>query len=265
MESRRVLVGGDTLSVAVRKGTPTVLLLHGLAGHGAEWSAVVDCLDSSIGVINPDQRAHGRSWQLGAVNVDRSNYVSNAADLVEQFAVGPIVAVGHSMGGIVATLLAHKRPDLVSQLVLIECGMSAMDADQLAGLEAWFGTWPEVFADEVEALEFFGSDTPATRAWIQGLRADSGGLRRRFEPAAMVETMRQLAATSRWREWSEIDVPMTLIRASLSSLSDSDVNWMLSRRPSTRMVLVDGSGHDVHLDRPEKVAAVLRGSLGACS
>ncbi len=238
-----------------------MLLIHGLAGHGGEWAQVIEHLDSSVGIINPDQRAHGATWALGTVGVHCSSYISDVEELAVRFATGPVVVVGQSMGGIVATLLAHRRPDLVAGLVLIEAGMSALTADELAGLKAWFDRWPEVFVDEAEAAEFFGVGAPSTKAWVEGLEAGPRGLSRRFDAEAMIETMEQLTSRSRWREWSELEVPTILVRAERSLLDDNDVERMLSLSKATEVVVVDDSGHDAHLDQPERVAEIVRSHL----
>ena len=259
---RLTVTGGDAkLSVVVRTGDPTVLFLHGLAGHGGEWDRVIDCLDPGVGIINPDQRAHGATWALGTVGVEGAGFVDDAEHLLERFASGGAVVVGQSMGGIVATLLAHRRPDLVASLVLVEAGMSALTADGLAGVEAWFARWPEVFVDEADATEFFGLDAASTAAWVAGLEVGPHGLARRFDVEAMVEVMMQLAVPSRWREWSELDVPSSVVRAERSFIDDDEMERMRRARPDIEVVRVDDSGHDVHLDQPERVAATVQRRL----
>lgn len=261
MERQIVTVGEEVLSVDVRVGRPTVLLLHGLAGYGGEWVSVIEHLGAGVGIVCPDQRAHGATWALGTDAVDRASYVGDAEKLVERFSPDPVVVVGQSMGGIVATLLAHKRPDLVAGLVLVEAGMSALTPADLTDLEAWFDRWPECFVDEVEAAEFFGAYAASTRAWVDGLEPGPNGLSRRFDAVAMIETMNQLGSLGRWREWSELAAPTTLIRAERSFLDDDEVSRMIALRPETEVVVVDDSGHDVHLDGPRRVAEAVRSHL----
>lgn len=233
------------------------MFLHGLAGHGGEWKPVCGLIDDSVGVIAPDQRGHGESWAGVDVEVDRSAYVGDAVGLIEQFAPGRVIVVGQSMGGLVGVYLAASRPDLVEHLVLIEAGIRPMAEADLKTLEAWLNRWPERFASEEEAAQFFGSDIPSTPAWVDGLARTPDGLLRRFDPETMLLAMRALAGTSRAQEWIEISAPTTLLRASNSVLPDVEVDEMVAARPNTQVIEVEHSGHDVHLDQPERVATVL--------
>ena len=42
-------------------------------------------------------------------------------------------------------------------------------------------------------------------------------------------------------------------------ISDRDIADMLAARPGVDLVDIEDSGHDVHLDQPARVAAVLTG------
>jgi pimeloyl-ACP methyl ester carboxylesterase len=67
--------------------------------------------------------------------------VQHAEDCAEVVAASggvPLVVVGHSMGGFVATVLAARRPDLVRGIVLVDGGLPFPAADEaatLAGLQ----------------------------------------------------------------------------------------------------------------------------------
>jgi len=261
----------DNLHISVRQGDPTILFLHGLAGHHGEWRPVIGQLDAAIGVIAPDQRAHGRSFtgasnegasiegtsiEGTSIDVSRDAYVQDAADMIMDLGTDAIV-VGQSMGGVVSTLLAAEAPDLVRHLVLIEAGMDAMTDEDLDGLRNWFDSWPQPFADRKAASEFFGADAPSTPAWVDGLEKTADGLMARFDPSQMVDTMRSLASKSRHELFAKIEVPITLIRAQDSTISDEDVARMLEAQPQMGVTEIAESGHDVHLDQPELVAMAI--------
>jgi pimeloyl-ACP methyl ester carboxylesterase len=257
MRPERVQIGGDAFHLHARAGQPQMVLLHGLAGHGGEWAAVANELDAAIGLVCPDLRGHGDTWLLGTSSTVRSAFVEDVIGLIEMSDAPTVTLVGQSMGGIIATLVAHARPDLVTHLVLIEAGMGSMHEDDLSRLEAWFGHWPEVFADEAEASRFFGADAPSTPAWVAGLRRTAAGLERRFDPDELLRAMGSLATTDRWSEWSELVMPTTIVTASTSVLQDPEVTQMLTSGPATERIIIEDSGHDAHLDQPASVARVL--------
>jgi len=250
------------LNVRGRPGSPTVLFLHGLAGHGGEWIPVIEHLDAAAGVIAPDQRAHGASFHpTQTCDLGREAFVADGIRLIEAFADEPIVVVGQSMGGIAALLIAHARPDLVKHLVLVEAGISAMTEDDLAGLRQWFESWPQSFADADEAMDFFGRDAPSTPAWVSGLERSAHGLTARFRIEEMMEAIRSLGLTNRSSEWQALTIPATLISAANGFLDAAELADMKALRPTTTVVTVDDAGHDVHLDQPVTVARLIAAVL----
>ncbi len=257
MKVQRLEQADVELSALVRSGESTVLFVHGLAGRGGEWVDVVDHLDHSIGVIAPDQRAHGMSFTNRDVAVGRGDYVADLVAMINAFGSGPVAVVGQSMGGIVATLLAAARPDLVRSLVLVECGMEALQSGQLEDVDRWLRSWPAAFANKDEARGFFGIDAMSSKAWIDGLETTGDVLVARFDRLQMLDTMVSLARRDRWAEWASLKAPCTLIRASTSLISDEDVERMIRVRPDAELVVVESSGHDVHLDQPKAIAAIL--------
>ncbi len=120
MESIRC--DGRILAVRVREGrTPGVLFLPGFRSDMEGTKATfLDALCGRLGraCLRFDYRGHGRSpgrfedFTIGGGLADALCVLDRAAD-------GPVVAVGSSMGGWIALLLARARPERVAALVLI--------------------------------------------------------------------------------------------------------------------------------------------------
>ena len=131
-----VPVAGGTLRVAAWSGTGTpVLAVHGITSSSRTWPFVADALDRPV--FAPDLRGRGRSNGLpGPAGIAR--HAEDCAAVVEATGGVPLIVVGHSMGGFVATVLAARRPDLVRGLVLVDGGLPFPAADEeatLAGLQ----------------------------------------------------------------------------------------------------------------------------------
>ncbi len=98
-------------------GTPShvVLLVHGYGEHTGRYEHVADRLTAAGGVVYaPDHYGHGRSDGERAVVDSVDDMVADLAavrELAEQENPGlPVVLVGHSLGGLIATRYVQTQP-----------------------------------------------------------------------------------------------------------------------------------------------------------
>jgi alpha-beta hydrolase superfamily lysophospholipase len=131
-------------------GTPrgTVLLVHGLGEHIGRYGHVAALLnEAGWQVAGHDQRGHGASGGArGALNRedDLLNDLARVIDHVRATVSGPLVLLGHSMGGLIAgrfvaegleaTPAAWHRPvdALVMSSPALDAGMNALQQALLA-------------------------------------------------------------------------------------------------------------------------------------
>ncbi|WP_155058543.1 alpha/beta fold hydrolase [Streptomyces blattellae] len=109
-------------------GAPALLLVHGWGGDGREWSPHVEALAGRFRAVVPDLRGHGRSPVPDEGNAP-VRMADDLAALVDSLGTGPVVAVGHSMGGQVVNLLALRHPALVRSVVALDPAHGAHGAE----------------------------------------------------------------------------------------------------------------------------------------
>jgi pimeloyl-ACP methyl ester carboxylesterase len=109
---------GRVLDVEQRGQGPPVLLIHGTGSTSDFWGEAADRLAERCIVVTYDRRGIGRSANRPTGHHDA--HAEDAAEVIHRLGMGPMTVVGWSMGGIVALCLAHKRPELVRNLVLQE-------------------------------------------------------------------------------------------------------------------------------------------------
>ena len=97
-------------------GTP-LLLCHGWGCESNDWIWQLEALSTEHRVIVPDLRGHGGS---DGGPVSPFAHAEDMAALLEHLDSGPVVAFGHSLGGLVTMALAVQRPDLVRALVQVD-------------------------------------------------------------------------------------------------------------------------------------------------
>ncbi|MFF9331348.1 alpha/beta fold hydrolase [Streptomyces albogriseolus] len=97
-------------------GAPPLVLLHALGEAASDWDVVVPALARSRRVYALDLRGHGRSDWPGDYSLELMR--GDVLRFLDAMGLGAVDLIGHSMGGIVAYLLAQHRPERVRRLVL---------------------------------------------------------------------------------------------------------------------------------------------------
>lgn len=118
VDQRSIDVGGVRLAYQM-SGPPDaapLVLLHALGEDATDWEAVVPALARSRRVYALDLRGHGRSDWPGDYSLELMQ--ADVLRFLEALGLGPVDLIGHSMGGIVAYLLAEDHPQRVSRLIL---------------------------------------------------------------------------------------------------------------------------------------------------
>lgn len=98
---------------------PPVLLVHGWSCDSHDWSWQFEAFSEHHRVIAADNRGHGRS----SVTTDGyrpRTFAADLARLVQSLDAGPVVAIGHSLGGVIVSALAVEHPELVRAVVAVD-------------------------------------------------------------------------------------------------------------------------------------------------
>lgn len=220
--------GGIRLSVAVLKeGRLPLVLVHGLAGHGGEWEAMVAYLPSEFYAVAPDGRGHGSSERRPA-DLSREAHIGDLVAVTDHFfGTEPVILIGQSLGGNTAMLMAAHHPERVRALVVIEASPRA--APEATGrISNWLARWPRPFASREAATEFFGDGEPAL-AWVAGLEERQDGLWPRFDDDVLLACLDAAARQDWWSDWARITAPTLVVRGASGWLTDVDVAAMTSR------------------------------------
>jgi pimeloyl-ACP methyl ester carboxylesterase len=152
------------------------------------------------------------------------------------------------MGGAVAIVLAHRRPDLVSRLVLAEANLDP-SPPVTAGSSDIASFEEEVFVDvgHARVLDRVGPLWAATMrlADPRALHRSAVALRRGTEP-----TMRRILEG------------LTVDRLCLQGEHSGELeDGSGLRAAGVRVVTVPGAGHNIMFDNPDVFAAAVAGNL----
>jgi 2-succinyl-6-hydroxy-2,4-cyclohexadiene-1-carboxylate synthase len=234
---------------------PTLLLLHGFTNTGRSWDAVVAGLRERYRALAPDLRGHGHASAVRPVSLE-----AVTSDILRS-APAAFSLAGYSMGGRLALQIALAAPGRIARLVLIGASPGIADAGEREQRRAA----DERLAGELEALTIeelarrwaatpvLADQPPAVQAAVHAdrLRNSTAGL------AAALRGLGTGALPSLWDRLGELEVPVELIVGERDAKFRAVAQQMASALPRARTEVVPGAGHAVHLEQPDRVAAVL--------
>jgi pimeloyl-ACP methyl ester carboxylesterase len=260
-------------------GAPTVVLVHGGRDHARNWDWVARELRRDFHVIAPDLRGHGDSaWAIGGMYAV-ADFVLDVANLIDAVCEGPILLVGHSLGGAIALMYSGIYPERVAKLVAIEgLGPPPAMIEKLRARQPWerMSEWiaqmrglaarqPRRYATlddaaaRMRAENSFLSDEQAHHLTIHSVNRNEDGTFswkfdnyvRSFAPYRFdVDDMRAL--------WGRIACPTLLVRGADSWASDPVADGRSEPFQNARLVTIPKAGHWVHHDQLEAFAAAVR-------
>ncbi len=105
-----------------RRAALTVVLVHGFALDRRTWQfqrrGLAELPDPAVRQVLYDQRSHGRSERAPRESCTIEQLGHDLDAVIRTLAPeGPLVLVGHSMGGMTIMALAEQRPDLFAERV----------------------------------------------------------------------------------------------------------------------------------------------------
>ena len=105
----------------IEEGSPNrqkAILIHGWSSSSYAMSPLTGLLSQRFSCIAVDLPGYGKSPPLEEETTIPA-YAELLVDLIEEVCDGPVVLVGHSMGGMTSLTIAQRYPMLVERMVLI--------------------------------------------------------------------------------------------------------------------------------------------------
>jgi pimeloyl-ACP methyl ester carboxylesterase len=237
---------------------PPVVLLHGLSSARTTYVGVVEHLlhgpvaSGRVQVVNVDLRGHGESSHAPTLDAyDASSYADDVIAVLEHVDAGAALLVGHSLGGVVATVVAQRRPDLAGRLLLEDPPMFEGDDERRAAspVASFFPLFVAAIrelqrrhAEVAEFADLLRATTPpeALDARVLGIS--------RWDPA----TMEAAIAGVVWRAFdpaAPLACPVTVLCADPAAgavFVAADAVRFRSGNPQAEIVVIEGATHSIH-------------------
>jgi len=241
---------------------PPLVLLHGLFGAAANFTAVQRRLGNGRRVIALDLRNHGTSPHDPAMP-----YAAMAADVRETLAALGVAAadvLGHSMGGKVAMALALHDPGTVRRLVVADIAPVRYPPAYRSIADAMLALpiSPALTRAEAQAALTPAVPDPAVRGFLlQNLRFGAGAEWR----IGLAEIAANLPAIEGWDEAGTPFLGSVLVLRGERSAYVLPEHRPAFRAlfPAARFTALRHAGHWLHAEAPDAFVAVVEGFLSS--
>ena len=245
-------VGGRKLDCCVYgKGSPTVVLVSGLEAPQVYWNSVIPDLAAQTTVVTYDRAGVGKS-EIGNLPAHGEQSAKDLQVLLAKLdAPKPYILVGHSYGGSVVRLFASMYPDNMAGLILEDTQHEDVLTEMRKILE---GKDLEAF-DQLMADRFSTPENPKTEEDYRNLAREQ---LKKSKPLPRIPFV-VLAAAGRAKAMKPLFSDAAIEK--MDKL-DGDLNHKLAALiPGGKLIIVEGTGHNIHLDKPEVLIAPILGMI----
>lgn len=238
---------------------PALLLLHGFMGSAASWQRWWADWSQRFHLVAVDLLGHGETdVPDSSERTDMDQVVEDLVGLADHLELEQMSVLGYSMGGRVALALAVRHPERVDRMVLVSTSPGLEQAGERAARRAHdagladklLSQGLESFVDDWEALPLFRTQQrldPVERSAIRHSRLhnDARGL------AMSLRGLGTGQQPSFWPNVADLRMPILFMAGAEDSKFTEIASLMAQRLPSSRLAIVEGAGHAVHLEQPQ--------------
>lgn len=248
------LASGITLAYVEMGDTdgPPTLLIHGYTDNSRSWSLLAPYLKKRR-LLAIDLRGHGRS-DAPPCCYDYADLADDAAGFLDAMGIAKADVIGHSLGSMVAQLLAAQHPDKVRDLVLIS---------STTGIGGGPGTW--LWDNVMKLAAPIDPDGQFMKDWYANPNPVDGDFlaRERAESAAVpIHVWRGVLWATATGDLTAIapavKAPILVLWGEKDTLFDLSHQERLEKAyPDAAFQIFRESGHNMFWEFPDKAARVI--------
>jgi len=236
--------------------TRSIILLHGLAANGSCWTALARVLEKEYDVIMPDARGHGKS-SMPEYGYRYEDHANDVVGLIRTLGLSSPILIGHSMGGMTATVVAGRNPKLLRGLILVD---------------------PSFLSPKVQREVRDSDVADQHRRFLNMSLNELVANARTKHPDRSLELIEQIARARLQTSMNafdvltppnpdymplvrSIDVPTLLVIGENGVVSPTVAAELQRVNPKLQVENIPQAGHGIPYDQPERFAAVVKSFL----
>ncbi|HEK9100630.1 2-succinyl-6-hydroxy-2,4-cyclohexadiene-1-carboxylate synthase [Bacillus pfraonensis] len=265
----KVMLEGVTYEYEVVGSGEPLLLLHGFTGSMETWRPFISSWSQQFQVILVDLVGHGKTESPEEMtHYDIQNVALQMTTLLDHLHIEKAHILGYSMGGRLAITMACLYSERVKSLLLENCTAGLeMEADrearrikdeQLADRIEFEGI--ELFVNFWENIPLFATQKKLPNDMKEAVRKE----RLANIPRGLANSLRGMGTgvqPSWWNQLERLKMPVLLMNGEYDQKFFQILASMKKCIPHAKFVKIDGAGHAIHVEQPQKFGTIVEGFL----
>ncbi len=245
----RVVESADGVPISYEvhgSGEITLVFIHGWSCDARYWRAQVPYFSRSHRVVVIDLAGHGHSG-LARADYTMAAFGEDVRAVIDAVDAGPVILVGHSMGGPVSVAAARLLPDQVLGIIGVDTFQDVSESLTQEEFDAWLTPLREDFA--TGAAEFVpqmfveGTDA-ALRDWII---ADMSAAPPAVALSALEQTLTGRLTGDALSAFDGLEAPIVAINA---DIWPTDIEANRRHIHDFDAVIIEDTDHFLHMAEP---------------
>jgi len=248
-------------------GRSTLVFSHGFGCNQAMWNYLAPQFYERFRVVMYDLVGAGLS-DLSAFDKAKysalDGYARDLNEIIDAFAVGPVILVSHSVSAMISTLADRQAPGRIAAHVMIGPSPRYIDADgyvggfKLADIQDLLDTLDSNYLGWSSAMAPVIMGAPGQPAFSEEL-TDSFC---RTEPEIAKQFARVTFMSDNRQDVIGLVTPVLILQSSDDLIAPVAVGeYLHSVLPNSTYCLVDNVGHCPHMSAPQACAAAMESFL----
>jgi pimeloyl-ACP methyl ester carboxylesterase len=257
IETRSIAVGTVRLAVHICGTGPLAVLVHGYPLDHRMWTELLHGpLVHKRTLCAVDLRGHGHSPWAGDAVHSMEQLADDVAAVIRTLGDGSADVVALSMGGYVALALCEQHAATVRTLTLVDTragadtpegktARAAMATNVIQRGRRWLADQmlPKLVADDAQPIVRARLQTMIEESAVETIVADLAGMRERKNRRVVL---------------AQIEAPTLVVVGSRDVITPTaDAETMAKEIAGAQLLVVDGAGHMVPMERPDEFTAEL--------
>lgn len=232
---------------------PKVLLIHSMGMDGHSMDKLAESIKDQYQVLSLTILDHGDSDPpKGSISLP--DHAEVMRECYMQLGFEPCVLIGHSVGGMMGMVLTAEYPDEFKGLMLVD--IAPFESTGRPSRP----TPPEYFESRVAAKKWLADRYPGFTEYYVENRLEHAFKQRdgKYYLKPRGDRVRGGLSTDLWPYLERVKCPVQLLKGVTSDLVTPRTRERIEKMPGIEIIDVDGTGHMIPQDVPEKFEELVK-------